>query len=119
MNRRVFSILAVLLIAAVAAVAADISGKWAAQVPGRDGGTRAVAFTFKVDGDKLTGSMSDPQGGEIAIADGKVSGDTVSFSVTTERGKRTYTGTISGSEIKFKREGGQNPQEFTAKRATT
>ena len=63
--------------------------------------------------------MSDGQGGTVAIADGKVSGETVSFTISTERGKRIYTGTISGGEIKFKREGGQNPQEFTAKRTTT
>ena len=94
------------------ALAADVSGKWVAQVPGRAGGqAREATFMFKVDGDKLTGSMTDAQAGKLDI------GDTISFSVTTERGKRTYAGVVSGSEIKFKREGGQAPQEFTAKRA--
>jgi len=42
----------------------------------------------------------------------------VSFVVESQRGKQTYTGTVSGSEIKFKREGGQGqPREFTAKKA--
>ena len=87
-----------------------------AKIPARNGGeARETTFLFKVDGDKLTGTMSGGQG-EMAITEGKVTGDSVSFSITTERGKRTYTGTISGSEIKFKREGGQQPQEFTAKR---
>lgn len=105
---------------ALAAFAADISGKWSAKVPGRQGGEpRDTTFTFKVEGDKVSGTMSGGQGGDASFTDGKISGDTVTFSVETQRGKRTYTGTISGSEIKFKREGGQAPQEFTAKRAAS
>jgi hypothetical protein len=119
MTKRLVSILGVLLVAAIAALAADISGKWTAQVPGRGGQGRETTFTFKVDGDNLSGNVADGQGGTMAIVDGKVTGGTVSFSVETQRGKRTYTGTVSGDEIKFKREGGQNPQEFTAKRAAS
>jgi len=105
---------------ALAALAADISGKWTAKVPGRQGGEpRDATFTFKVDGDKVSGTMTGGQGGDASFKDGKISGDTVTFSIETERGKRTYTGTISGSEIKFKREGGQSPQEFTAKRSAS
>jgi hypothetical protein len=114
-------VLCILLALAIAASAADVSGKWMAQVPGRDGQARATTFTLKVDGDKLTGSVGrDDQ--QTAIADGKVSGDTVTFTVTMERGgntiKQNYTGKVSGDEIKFKREGGQGqPREFVAKRA--
>ncbi|MGH9720473.1 MAG: hypothetical protein ACRD8O_09685, partial [Bryobacteraceae bacterium] len=58
------------------------------------------------------------QGGDVAIADGKVTGDTISFKVTSQRGERTYTGTIAGDEIKFKTAGGQGqPREFVANRA--
>ncbi len=111
----------ILLILAVAAFAADITGKWVAQVPGRDGQTRETTFNFKVDGDKLTGTVSGRQG-DTPIAEGKVSGNTVTFVVNVDRGgetvKQTYTGSISGDEIKMKREGGQGqPREFTAKRA--
>lgn len=108
------SMLLILWIAATCALAADINGKWKAQVPGRGGEPREVTFTFKVDGDKLTGTMEDGRGSNN-LTDGKVSGDTVSFSVETQRGKRTYSGTVAGSEINFKREGGQNPQQFVAK----
>ena len=103
---------------ALAAVsyAADVTGKWTAQVPGRNG-DQETTFTFKQEGDKLTGTMKRPQG-ETAISDGKVSGDAVSFTVETQRGKQNFTGTISGGEIKFKREGGQGQaREFTAKKA--
>jgi hypothetical protein len=81
-----------------------------------------VTFTFKADGDKLTGSQSGFQGNEIPISEGKISGDTISFKVTMERGGNTitwnYTGTVSGNEIKLKREGGQGQvREFVAKKA--
>lgn len=106
-----------LLVGALCALAADINGKWTGQVA-RGGQTVETTFQFKVEGDKLTGTVTDPNG-SLTINDGKVSGDTVSFSVETQRGKRTFTGTVSGGEIKFKREGGQNPSEFVAKRAAS
>ena len=104
------------------ALAADVAGKWTAQVPSRNGGTRDQAFTFKVDGDKLTGSVSGRDGQDIAISDGKISGDTLTFVVKMDMGGNTveqkYTGKVSGAEIQFKRESGQGqPREFTAKRA--
>ncbi len=116
------SVLIVFALCAVA-LAADVTGKWTAQVPGRDGQTREQIFNFKVDGEKLTGTIPSGRGQDVvAIADGKISGDTLSFTVTRQMGgnsvKLTYTGTIAGDVIKFKREGGQGqPREFTAKRA--
>ena len=116
--KRLMLTFASLLALAISARAADISGKWVGQVP-RGDQTVETTFVFKADGEKLTGTVSDGQGGTLAIADGKISGDMVSFSVTTQRGKRTFTGTVSANEIKFKREGGQNPSQFIAKRSTT
>jgi hypothetical protein len=123
MPKTVLLVFGVLLALAIGALAADVSGKWVAQVPGRDGTPREVTFTFKVSGETLTGTVSGRQPGQdTPIADGKVAGNTISFTATSQRGdtavKQTYTGTVSGSEIKFKREGGQGPaREFTAKRA--
>jgi hypothetical protein len=105
--------------------AGDISGKWTAQVPGRDGQPQETTFTFKVEGEALTGTVSGRQG-DTPIADGKITGDEISFTVTRERQgatiKQLYKGKIAGDEIKFTRstEGGQGnrpPVEFTAKRA--
>src|SRR5262245_28266949 len=114
---RLMSIFVTTFALAISGWAADISGKWIGHVP-RGGQTVETTFVFKADADKLTGTVSDGQGGTVAIEEGKISDDTVSFSVMTERGKRTFTGAASGNEIKFKREGGQNASEFTAKRAT-
>ena len=104
-------------------LAAGVDGKWTAKMPGRDGQTRDVTYTFKADGDKLTGSMSGRQGNEIPITDGTVSGDKISFKIKMEFNNNSivqnYTGTVSGDEIKFtvKREGGDQSREVTAKRA--
>ena len=126
MNRKtLFLSMCLTLTLAALAFAADVSGKWTAQVPGRGGQTAENTFTLKVEGDKLTGTITSPQG-ETAIADGKVSGDDISFSITREvQGntfKAVYKGKVSGDEIKFTRtiEGGPGNMpavEFTAKRA--
>ncbi len=122
-TRLAFISLALALIAAAVALAADVNGKWTAQVPGRQGNAQETTFTFKVEGDKLTGTMSGRQG-DTPIADGKISGDDISFTVTRERQgatiKQLFKGKVAGDEIKFTRstEGGQGnqPVEFTAKR---
>ncbi|MBI4889923.1 MAG: hypothetical protein HY821_04805 [Acidobacteria bacterium] len=104
------------------ALAADITGKWTAQVPGRDGQTREVTFDLKAEGATLTGTVSGGQGGGNPISEGKINGAEISFVVTMERNgntmKQSYSGTLAGDELKMKRQGRQgNPVEFTAKRA--
>lgn len=124
-KRIVFLAVCIVFAALTVAWAADVNGKWVAQIPGRNGNTNETTFNFKVEGDKLTGTMSGRQG-DIAISDGKVSGDDISFTVTREfQGnsfKMVFKGKVSGDEIKFTRtiEGGQGnmpAQEFTAKKA--
>src|SRR5437899_1896232 len=46
----------------VVAVAADVSGKWRAEFTTPDGTQRINTFTFKVDGNKLTGTVAGAQG---------------------------------------------------------
>jgi len=112
-----------LALAAIAVYAADVSGKWVAQVPGRNGEMREMTFTFKVAGDQLSGTITTARG-DNPISDGKVAGDTISFtqalSFNGNDMKFLYKGKVSGDEIKFtrEREGGEGrTQEFTAKRA--
>jgi len=112
-----------LLLAAVAAFAADVNGKWVAQAPGRGGETREVTFNLKADGNQLTGSVTT-QRGDVPISEGKIEGDDISFAQVMEfngnQVKLLYKGKVSGDEIKFtrQRDGGQGrTAEFTAKRA--
>jgi hypothetical protein len=109
---------------AVGAFAADVTGKWSAEVPGRGGQTRTQNMEFKADGATLTGSMEGMNGNATPISEGKVDGSTITFKVVREMNgntmKSVYVGTMAGDEIKFKMtmEGRDGPaREFTAKRA--
>jgi len=114
-------IVAVLAALATVGQAADVAGKWVAQVPGRGGETRETTFTFKADGENLTGTVSGRQG-DVALTDGKLKDDALSFNVAMSfQGndvKFVYKGKVSGDEIQFtrQREGSERSQEFTAKR---
>lgn len=121
--RMVFLSACVVLAVSALAAAGDLTGKWVAQVPGRDGQTNETTFNLKVEGEKLTGTVSGRRG-DMAISDGKIKGDDVSFTTVANFNgnevKFLYTGKVAGDEIKLsrKREGGNQPaQEFTAKRA--
>ncbi len=99
----------------MAAVAADVSGKWRAEFTTPDGTQRTNTFTFKQDGAKLTGTVAGTQD-ETPIQDGKVSGDEISFTAERPFGKFTYKGKVSGDEIKFAVSFGDNSFDITAKR---
>jgi hypothetical protein len=121
-TRIAFLAMGFVLVGIVFVCAADVTGKWTAQVPGRGGETRETTFTFKADGETLTGTVTG-RGGETPISDGKISGDDLSFNVTMSFGgndiKFVYKGKVAGDEIKFTRtrEGSDQSQEFVAKRA--
>ncbi len=152
-----FVVLAVAL-SAVACSAADVSGKWIADVAGRPGaGPTERIFTLNVSGSNLTGTIVDQQvyratfepegrsamtgtlktqsGEPQKIAEGKVSGNDISFVIISQifgnEIRTEYKGRISGNEIKFTVEtkfpegmtspsgspmGSQPPQEIVAKR---
>lgn len=112
-----------MLALALPASAADISGNWkgTAQTPN---GPVERTFTFKVDGNKLTGETSSSMFGQSVIEDGKVDGDNVSFTITVsiqgQDNKLNYKGKVAGDEIKFTVEIPAFSQtvEYTAKRVT-
>jgi hypothetical protein len=115
------ALLAVLFLAfgSVAVLAADFNGKWTATVESPRG-TQTLTIDLKVDGAKLTGAVTTPRG-EMAISDGKIDGDNISFATVMNRNgnefKMLYTGKAVGDTIKFTRQAGDRPaQEFTATR---
>jgi hypothetical protein len=91
---------------ALSALAADVTGKWTAEVPGRQGNTQETTFNLKADGGTLTGTVTNRRG-DSEIKDGKVDGDNISFVVVRTLGdneiKQTYKGAVSGDTIKFTR----------------
>jgi hypothetical protein len=104
----------------IAAFAADVNGKWTAQVPGRGGNTNEVTFNFQTQGSTLTGTVAN-QMGESKIENGKVDGDNISFEqVMNFNGNERriqYKGTVKGDTIEMSRDAGRGPATFTAKKA--
>jgi hypothetical protein len=82
------------------ALAADIDGKWTADVEGRRG-TVTQTLILKASGSELTGSFEGGRGGAVDISDGAIDGDKVSFKVIREfngnQFTQQYKGTISDS----------------------
>ena len=103
--------------------AAVIDGTWTGQMTGRNGTPRDMSFTFKADGEKLTGTMLGPMGREMEIREGKIAGDEISFVIFLQFGdapvKMSYSGKLSGDELKMKvqREGAPRSTEFALKKA--
>lgn len=114
------------ILAATLIWAADVTGKWTAEVPGRGGEAMTVTMNLKADGNTLTGTVSGRRG-ETEISDGKVDGDNISFSVVREfngnQFKQNYKGTVQGDTIHFTVTmeggmGGGQSRKFDAKRAS-
>jgi hypothetical protein len=78
--------------ATLAADKVDLSGTWLVEVD-INGMAGTPEFTFKQDGDKLTGKYKGQFGG--ADVTGKVKGNEVEFSFDLQgEAKATYTGTL-------------------------
>ncbi len=115
-------LLVLLALCAVAAMAADISGNWKATAEGPNGSMERT-FVFKQDGTKLTGETTSSFMGKSTITDGKVEGDTVTFTITGRFGdnemKLNYKGKInSPTEIKFTVDANGNTIEWVAKKTS-
>jgi opacity protein-like surface antigen len=100
---------AILLVLLASAMAADVTGKWTAEVPGNQGNAQIVTLNLKADGTNLTGTLDNSSmPGAIDIKDGKIQGDNVSFYIIRKIGendtKVVWKGTIVGEEIQFTRE---------------
>src|ERR1039457_5165156 len=135
MTKKFLFVMTILLIASFALMAADVSGKWTYEQPGRGGNPgRPTTITLKADGAKLTGSVPGMgRGGDnppppTEITDGKVDGNNVSFTVKREFNGNTmvqkFEGVLNGDEMKLKitrngQDGTPVTTEVTAKRSTT
>jgi hypothetical protein len=119
MQRAIGFVLAFAL-AATAAWAQDLTGKWTATAVGNN---VAVTLDLKVAGNVVTGAILNPQSGPAEIRDGKVEGDSISFHVVRTANNATnkilWQGTIHGEEIHFTRSVEDAPgpaMEIVAKR---
>jgi len=108
---------------ALTVAAADVSGNWKATAD-FGGQTMERTFTFKVEGNKLTGETTSSILGKSTITDGKVEGDNVSFTINTKLQdndtRLIYKGKVNsaGNEIHFTVEGTGNTFEWVAKKVS-
>ncbi len=77
MFKNLFLTTALLTVASSLALAADIDGKWTADVPGRGGNTQTQTLTLKASGSTLTGTFEGARGGAVDISDGTIDGSNV------------------------------------------
>jgi hypothetical protein len=106
---------------AAAALASDINGTWKATADGPNGAMERT-FVFKVEGNKVTGETTSSMMGKSTITDGKIDGDSITFTITGKFGdnemKIDYKGKIKDSEIVFESSAGGGGQtiEWHAKK---
>jgi hypothetical protein len=115
MLRNIMLFLLVVLSLAAIAIAADLDGRWEGKLSPPGGGDEmTIAFIFKVDGEKLTGSIESPMG-PMEIANGKIKGDEFSFTVDFQGNSILHKGKLTGDTVKISVEG-EMAMEFTLKR---
>lgn len=123
-GKSILLVVSVVLLGLVAALAADIGGKWTATIKTPVGDMDYV-FDFTVEGEKLTGKAVMTMGGESsesALSEGTVKGDDIAFVETLKaQGQELrceYKGKISANEIRGTRTVGSfGTEEFVAQRA--
>jgi hypothetical protein len=112
--------------AAAAATTAGITGDWKTEFESQVG-PQKYTYHFKQDGQKLSGkadAVMRDQKREVELLEGKVDGDKVSFvemlKFQDNEIRITYTGTISGNEMKLTRAVGDfAKEEIVVKREAT
>jgi hypothetical protein len=115
------SLLVLIALCTLTLSAADITGTWKATAEGPNGAIERT-FVFQQNGSKLTGKTISSRFGESQIQDGKVEGDSVSFSITMNFNgnemKVNYSGKLQGDTLKLTSEAGDNKFEWTAKKSS-
>ena len=115
--------LALVMVATQVRAEENPTGTWKWEMKFNDQ-TREVTLKLKLDGGKLTGSVSG-RTSDTEISDGQYKDGDISFSVTRERNGQKFTakysGKLSGDTIKgkieYERDGKPQSRDWDAKRA--
>ncbi|MBI3848952.1 MAG: hypothetical protein HY298_01490 [Verrucomicrobia bacterium] len=107
----------------------DPTGNWMWITPGRNGGPdRTNTAKLKLDGDKVTGTITSPARGgtttDTTIEEGKLAGSDISFKATREFNGNKFTLKYSGKvtaetikgKVEFERNGEPQSRDWEAKR---
>jgi hypothetical protein len=94
----------------------DLAGAWETKIKLPDGTEFPVSYTFKVDGDKLTGTI-ETANGSIDVKEGKIDGDAISYKATIGDNDVSYNGKVADGKIDVKSRGGPlGDREYTLTR---
>jgi opacity protein-like surface antigen len=108
------------LMLAAPARAADVDGKWTGSLDTPMGAVQ-VGFNFKADGATLAGTTTGPDGSEIAIKNGKIDGDKITFLVSIDFGGMSldlnYTGVVKKDSMELTLDVMGMPFNFVVKKA--
>ena len=99
MKRKFFTtaLLSFCFLACFAAIG-DFSGNWAGILTMENGDQYPLTYHFKIDGEKLTGSVQTPKG-ELPVDDGKINGDKFTFTVMLGDIEIPHSGKIYADSI--------------------
>jgi hypothetical protein len=116
---RILLCVALLSAFCVTAYAADVDGSWTGSVTTPQGEI-PVSFKFKAEGSALTGTTLGLDGAEVQIKDGKIDGNTITFTVTFDFGGMpfvlSYKGEVGSGQIKMTADALGMPLEFVLKK---
>jgi hypothetical protein len=84
MAKKVVLLTALMTVICCIALAADLDGRWTAEVQGR-GSTQTQTLTLRAAGSNLTGSLDAGRGGAVDISEGTIDGSNVSFKPIASR----------------------------------
>ncbi len=108
-----------LLLASTSAFAADIDGKWVGSIDSPQG-AMVINYTFKSVGNAFTGTTAAPDGSVLAIKDGKIDGNKVTFTLSLDFGQGPttfkYTGDVSATDLKLHTSFMYMPIDFALKK---
>jgi hypothetical protein len=117
MKKTFFSAILILSIVTLC-LAAEITGKWVGKMQTPDGNEFPFTYVLKSEGDKLTGTVIIPES-ELQITNGKIDGESFSFTVNYQGTDYLNEGKLSGDSLKVKVHFGNEIVESTLKREVT
>jgi hypothetical protein len=82
-----------------AAGSASVAGKWKGAANSSGGRRYDLELELTVEGGKASGTLSTGEG-SVAVEDGRVEGDKLSFKLSTDQGVYTVNLTVAGSQMK-------------------
>ena len=102
-------LIALLMVSFVTA-ATDVTGRWTGTIMDQF----EVVYNFTQDGEVVAGTTVGPDGSTIKIANGKIVGDDISFTIDVMGGEMPIKGKVDGDTMKltFTMEGNEMPFEL-------